>query len=91
MSCKVNFHSVRSTLQNLICLLAIFADQVFIDPTFFGIFVCGPLQSFVVIRTPCWYLTIRRSLISRFWRLYAIKDPGGGLPYETDGDARRLA
>ena len=25
-----------------------FADQVFIDPTFFGIFVCGPLQSFVV-------------------------------------------
>ena len=22
--------------------------QVFIDPTFFGIFVCGPLQSFVV-------------------------------------------
>ena len=36
-------------LQNLICLLFIFADQVFIDPTFFGIFVCGPLQSFVVI------------------------------------------
>ena len=35
-------------LQNLICLLVIFADQVFIDPTFFGIFVCGPLQSFVV-------------------------------------------
>ena len=32
-------------LQNLICLLFIFADQVFIDPTFFGIFVCGPLQS----------------------------------------------
>ena len=32
----------------LICLLVIFADQVFIDPTFFGIFVCGPLQSFVV-------------------------------------------
>ena len=35
-------------LQNLICLLVIFADQVFIDPTFLGIFVCGPLQSFVV-------------------------------------------
>ena len=33
---------------NLICLLFIFADQVFIDPTFLGIFVCGPLQSFVV-------------------------------------------
>ena len=31
-------------LQNLICL----SDQVFIDPTFFGIFVCGPLQSLVV-------------------------------------------
>ena len=30
------------------CLLFIFADQVFIDPTFSGIFVCGPLQSFVV-------------------------------------------
>ena len=26
----------------------IFADQVFTDPTFFGIFVCGPLQSLVV-------------------------------------------
>ena len=25
-----------------------FADLVFMDPTFFGIFVCGPLQSFVV-------------------------------------------
>ena len=24
------------------------AEQVFIDPTFFGIFVCPPLQSFVV-------------------------------------------
>ena len=36
-------------LQNSICLLFIFADQVFIDPAFFGIFVCGPLQSFVVI------------------------------------------
>ena len=35
-------------LQNLICLLFIFADQVFIDPTFFGIFVCGPMQSLVV-------------------------------------------
>ena len=30
-----------------ICLLIIFADQVFIDPAF-GIFVCGPLRSFVV-------------------------------------------
>ena len=28
--------------------IIIFADQVFIDPTFFNIFVCGPLQSLVV-------------------------------------------
>ena len=36
-------------LQNLICLLVIFADKVFIDPTFFGILLCGPLHpSFVV-------------------------------------------
>ena len=35
-------------LQNLIYLLVIFADQVLLDPTFCGIFVCGPLQSFVV-------------------------------------------
>ena len=28
--------------------LIIFADQVFIDLTFFGIFVCDPLQSFMV-------------------------------------------
>ena len=55
ISCRVNFHVVYSMisiavfcLQNLICLLFLFADQVFIDPMFFGIFVCGPLQSFVV-------------------------------------------
>ena len=30
-------------LQNLICLLVIFADQVTIDPTFCDIFVCDPL------------------------------------------------
>ena len=35
-------------LQNSIRLLVIFADQVFIDPSFLGIFVYGPLQSFVV-------------------------------------------
>ena len=29
-------------------VLFIFSDQDFIDPTFFDIFVCGPLQSFVV-------------------------------------------
>ena len=48
MSCRVNFHVVRSALQYSVCILFIFADQVFIDPTFSGIFVCGPLQSFVV-------------------------------------------
>ena len=51
MSCKVNVHVVRSALQypacRTKCLFVIFAVQVFIDPTFFGIFVCGPLQSFV--------------------------------------------
>ena len=32
----------------------IFSDQVFIDPTFFGIFVCGPLQSLVVNVCTIW-------------------------------------
>ena len=32
--------------------LIIFADQVFIDPTFFVIFVCGPLQSLVINVSP---------------------------------------
>ena len=36
------------TLAEFYVSLFIFADQVFIDPTFSGIFVCGPLQSFVV-------------------------------------------
>ena len=45
---KPLFQNEAKCLQNLICLLLIFADQVFIEPTFFGIFVCGPLQSFVV-------------------------------------------
>ena len=31
-----------------------FGDQVFIDPTFSGIFVCGPLQSFVVNVCTLW-------------------------------------
>ena len=29
--------------------IIIFADQVFIDPTFFGIFVCGPLWLMFVL------------------------------------------
>ena len=32
-----------------------FADQVFIDPTFFGIFICGPLQSFLVNVCTDWF------------------------------------
>ena len=44
MSCRVNFHVVILKYDYII----IFADQVFIDPTFFGIFVCVPLQSLVV-------------------------------------------
>ena len=36
-------------VKGLICLYGIFADQVFfIDPKFWGIFVCSSLQSFVV-------------------------------------------
>ena len=45
MSCRVNIIAVFC-LQNLICLLFIFADQVFIDPTFSGIF---RLRSFAVL------------------------------------------
>ena len=62
MSCRVNFHVVRSALQSdsacriQYVYIIIFADQVFIDPTFFGIFVCGPLQSFVVNVYNCWCL-----------------------------------
>ena len=65
MSCRVNFHVVRSALQYSACRIKyvyinIFANQVFIDPTFFGIFVCDPLQSLVVnvctpklVKMPC--------------------------------------
>ena len=45
MSCKANFHVVRSALKNSMCLLCIFSlIRSSIDPTFCGIFVCGPLQ-----------------------------------------------
>ena len=56
MSCRVNF--LRSTisiavfcLQNLICLHCYFCWS---DPTFFGIFVCDPLQSFMVNVCTMW-------------------------------------
>ena len=51
---KVNFHVKRSALlaafclQNLKFLHVIFADQVLTFPTFFGVFVGGPLQSSLV-------------------------------------------
>ena len=54
---NVDILNSASTLQHCSILLAefnvyfslfIFADQVFMDPTFSGIFVCGPLQSFMV-------------------------------------------
>ena len=51
-------------LQNFICLHVIFAYQVFSDPTFSGIFVCGPLQSLVV------YVCVLR--------LHATSDSDGG-------------
>ena len=39
----------RSVLSSFgVVLMSCRVDQVFIDPTFSGIFVCGPLQSFVV-------------------------------------------
>ena len=45
MSCKVNFHVARPALQNSRCLLRIFLlIGSSIDPTFWGILVCTPLQ-----------------------------------------------
>ena len=55
-------------LQNLKCLLVIFADQIFVDPTFFSMFVCGPLQSFTV--NVCTFL---RRFFSYFHELLHIK------------------
>ena len=50
MSCKVNFHEVRSALQNSVCLLFILLPirSSPVDPTFCGIFVYGPLQSILL-------------------------------------------
>ena len=58
-------------LQNLICLLFIFADQVFIDTTFSGVFVCGPLQSMFVLdrkKTKLFAVCFSRTLPHRFFR-----------------------
>ena len=46
--------------------------QVFIDPTFTGIFVCGPLQSFVV--NVCTFV-----LFCIFCLIFAIKGVPGGF------------
>ena len=44
MSFKVNFHVVRSALQIAMCLVGIFLlIRSYLDPSFSGIFVCGPL------------------------------------------------
>jgi len=59
-------------LQNLICLLFIFADQVFIDPTFSGIFVCGPLQSFVVNVCTSWSVFFLTTYLSTFFFIFAL-------------------
>ena len=45
---KLDIPFGQSLLQRPQSLLVIFTDQVLLDPTFCGIFVCGPLQSFVV-------------------------------------------
>ena len=39
---------IKFCKQNTAILIVLRENQVFIDPTFFGIFVCSPLQSFVV-------------------------------------------
>ena len=46
--CRVNFHVVRSALQYFACRILNVSTCYFIDPTFFGRFVCCPVQSFVV-------------------------------------------
>ena len=44
---RLTFLIAEFNMSTLLWII-IFADQVFIDPTFFGIFVWGPLQSLVV-------------------------------------------
>ena len=45
---KLDIPFRRGLLERPQSLRVIFTDQVLLDPTFCGIFVCGPLQSFVV-------------------------------------------
>ena len=78
-------------MQNLKCLLVIFADQVFIDPTFFGTFVCSPLWSMFTLygETPpemCYvfrlqiYERVRISLAEVYGRDFT-RGGRGGLKY----------
>ena len=67
-------------LQNLICLLVIFAGQIFMDPTFFGIFVCNPLCSMFVL-----YFTIAVFVFiyayKLVWHVFLILLSRGGGGY----------
>ena len=45
---KLDIPFGRSLHEKPQSLLVIFTDQVLLAPMFYGIFVCGPLQSFVV-------------------------------------------
>ena len=66
MSCRVNFHVVRSALQFsacriYICLLVIFADQVFIDPR-------SSAYSFAVLCSPLWLMFVPSGRVfGPFW------------------------
>ena len=82
-------------MQNLKCLLVIFADQVFIDPTFFGTFVCSPLWSMFTLygETPpemCYvfrlqiYERVRISLAEVYGRDFT-RGGGGVEVYERVG------
>ena len=46
---KLDIPFGRSLLQRPQSLLVIFTDQVLLDPTFCGIFVCGPLWLMFVL------------------------------------------
>ena len=78
---KDQFSTVLILKFNFYFLLFIFADQVFIDPTFSGIFVCGPLQSFVVnvcnfyLVFRCWLLvSLVKIVIFRPFHIYAVRE-----------------
>jgi len=63
MSCKVNFNVIRSALQNECVYFVVLLIMSSIDPTFCGIFVCGPLQF------KCVFLTSSKLIHSMFQRV----------------------